>query len=77
MNWTKSDRIKKIENKKNTLGPAGPPLQRGVLEVPQSAQTFLVSMLWFGLPFGEIHSGDFLVWSSELDPCRKKKKELK
>lgn len=48
-----------------TLGPAGPPLQRGVLEVPQSAQVFLFSFTWL------LSSSDeaFLFPSSESVPC--------
>lgn len=53
-----------------TLGPAGPPLQRGVLVVPQSAQVFFGSLTW--LSADETASGFLLFMSSDSDPCTKK-----
>lgn len=49
-----------------TLGPAGPPLQSGVLVVPQSAQVFFCSLLLLGL-FPE--EGALGFESSPSDPC--------
>ena len=46
-----------------TLGPAGPPRQRGVLVVPQSAQLFKL------LSSNENLSRVFLLMSSNSDPC--------
>lgn len=52
-----------------TLGPAGPPLQRGVLEVPQSAQVFFCS-----LPEEAAAAAELGFPSSASDPWNKTKK---
>lgn len=53
---------------KMTLGPAGPPLHKGVLEVPQSAQVFL----WPSSD--EPTSGVLIFISSDSDPCNTRTK---
>lgn len=53
-----------------TLGPAGPPLHRGVLVVPQSAQLFFGSLTW--LSSDETASGFLLSMPSDSDPCTRK-----
>lgn len=51
-----------------TLGPAGPPLHKGVFEVPQSAQVFLFcSFTW--LSSDETPPEFFPDMSSDSDPC--------
>ena len=44
-NFKKRRFLMKMESEDNTLGPAGPPLQRGVLVVLQSVQNFLLFSL--------------------------------